>query len=335
MGLRLTCMSAGLLLALAITAQAAPLDDARTAVDSSDYIAARTALEKALAAGGASPEDVAAIYKLSGIVEGALGNTEAATAAFARWLELDPKGTLPVGTSPKIERPFKSAAAHTKPIAAKADTTADPPSVTLVVASDPQQLIVHAHVIVVVDGGAPTEIDGKPGVKIVLPRGQRLDLQVQALDEHDNRVFELGTKAVPLVITGAGAHVAKQGPTKTGPQPHEPARPRRWYFQWYVWGGVAVASAAVSGVFAYETKQNVDQWNQLSRNSLDHVYGDAHSVETAARRDLLIADIAAGTAGAFALGAVVLYLTRPHLEQLPVAAVPTRDGGMFVLGGHF
>ena len=334
MGSRLTCLSAGLLLVLAITAHAEPLDDARAAIDGSDYVAARAALDKALHAGGATREDVAAIYKLSGIVESALGNSDGATAAFARWLELDPKGELPPGTSPKIERPFKAAAAHTKEISAKAETVADPPSVTLVVASDPQQLIAHTHVIVVADGGAAQELDGAPGSKIVLPHGQRLDLQVQAIDEYGNRVFELGSKAVPLVITGSAEHVVKHQQT-TQPGHHEPPQPRRWYWQWYVWGGVAVASAAVSGVFAYETKQNIDQWNVFSRNSLDHVYGDAQSLETSARRDLLIANIAAGTAGVFALGSVVLFLTRPHLEQLPIAAVPTRDGGVLFFGGHF
>jgi hypothetical protein len=330
--MRLCLIYVSVLLASAGTAMAGPLDDARAAVDGSDYMAARGALDKALHAGGASPQDVAEIYKLSGIVEGALGNTEAATAAFAKWLELDPKGTLPPGTSPKIARPFKTASDHTSAIEAKAETEAQPPSVTLVIASDDKKLIASAHVIVVVDGGAPQELDGKPGATILLPRGRRLDLQVQALDANGNRVFELGSQAVPLVITSDDATVIAKKPL---PKPVEPAHERRWYFQWYTWGGVAIASAVVSGVFAYETKQNVDQLDLLNRNSLAHPFRDAQGVESDAKRDLLIADIAAGAAGAFALGAVVLYLTRPHLEHLPVAAVPTRDGGVLVLGGHF
>jgi hypothetical protein len=329
MRLRLICVSA--VLALAGVAAAGPLDDARTAVDGSDYMAARAALDKALRAGGASPQDVAEIYKLSGIVEGALGNTEGATAAFAKWLELDPKGALPPGTSPKIARPFKTASDRATAIDAKAETVAQPPSVALVVASDAKKLIASAHVIVVVDGGAPQQLDGAPGAKILLPHGHRLDLQVQALDANGNRVFELGSQAVPLVITGADGAVVKRPP----PTHHEPAHERAWDLQWYTWGGVALVSAAVGGVFAYETKQNVDQLDVLNRNSLDHTFHDAQAVESDAKRNLLIADIAAGTAGAFALGAIVLYLTRPHLEHLPVAAVPMRDGGALVLGGHF
>jgi len=332
MGLRLICVSGLALLALAGTATAGPLDDARTAVDSSDYMAARTALDKALRAGGASPQDVAEVYKLSGIVEGALGNTQAATAAFAKWLELDPKGTLPPGTSPKIARPFKTASDHTTAIDAKAETDAQPPSVTLAIASDPQKLIASAHVIVVVDGGAPQELDGAPGTKILLPHGHRLDLQVQALDANGNRVFELGSQAVPLVITGSDGTAIAKKPTPGRP---EPAHEHAWYFRWYTWGGVALVGAAVSGVFGYETKQNLDKLDLLNRNSLDHSFGEAQAVESDAKRDVLIADIAAGAAGAFALGAVVLYLTRPHVERLPVAAVPMRNGGALVFGGHF
>jgi len=332
MRLRTICVSGLALLALAGLATAGPLDDARTAVDSSDYMAARAALDKALRAGGASPQDVAEVYKLSGIVEGALGNVAGATAAFAKWLELDPKGTLPPGTSPKIARPFKTASDRSSAIDAKAETDAQAPSVTLAIANDPQKLIASAHVIVVADGGAPQELDGAPGIKILLPHGHRLDLQVQALDAHGNRVFELGSQAVPLVITGSdGTTIVKKPP----PGHPEPAHERAWYFQWYTWGGVALVGAAVSGVFGYETKQNLDKLDGLNRNSLDHSFGEAQAVESDAKRDVLIADIAAGAAGAFALGAVVLYLTRPHLEHLPVAAVPTRDGGAVVFGGHF
>jgi hypothetical protein len=333
MRLRLICVSGLALLALAGTAMAGPLADARTAVDSSDYMAARAALDKALRAGGASPQDVAEVYKLSGIVEGALGNTEGATAAFAKWLELDPKGTLPPGTSPKIARPFKTASDHATAVDAKAETEAQPPSVTLAIANDPQKLIASAHVIVIADGGAPQQRDGAPGTKILLPHGHRLDLQVQALDANGNRVFELGSQTVPLVITGTddGTTVVKQPTSKH----HEPAHERAWYFRWYAWGTVAIASAAVSGVFAYETKQNLDKLDLLNRSSLDHSFGDAQAVESDAKRDVLIADIAAGAAGAFALGTVILYLTRPHLEHLPVAAVPMRDGGALVIGGHF
>src|ERR1700704_1487365 len=78
---------------------------ARHDVDGSDYLAARSALVAALNAGNASPADLAEIWKLTGIVEGALDDAAASTAAFEKWLTLEPKGALPPGTSPKIMRP--------------------------------------------------------------------------------------------------------------------------------------------------------------------------------------------------------------------------------------
>src|SRR5512141_513819 len=107
------------------------LELARHDVETSDYLAARGALVSALDAGTASPEELAEIYKLSGIVEGALGKEAEATESFARWLSIDAKGTLPPGTSPKIMKPFEAAAKANEPVVVKVETEAAPPSVTL------------------------------------------------------------------------------------------------------------------------------------------------------------------------------------------------------------
>src|SRR5262245_13047563 len=74
---------------------------ARKFVDASDYANARVPLDKAMVAGDASPEDLAEIHRLTGIVEGALDNVEASRLAFKRLLAMSPKATLPAGTSPK------------------------------------------------------------------------------------------------------------------------------------------------------------------------------------------------------------------------------------------
>ena len=328
-----------------VVAQAdTPLDDARTAVDNSDYMAARTALDTALAAGNASPDELAEIYKLSGIVEGAVGDAAAATTAFSKWLALDPKGALPAGTSPKIARPYKAAsdqAKKRKPFEVKADTVSLPPTVTLVVVSDPMQLAWGARVFVVADGKPEKQIDGKPGEPIELPHGDRLDLRVQALDDKGNRVFELGSKSVPIVITGAETpeerRIRLAGVPPPPPKHHEaPPTPRSWYARWGVWGIATAAAAVTTAFFGYETHSNIADLNQLNRNSLDHVFNEGQAAASSARRDLLITNITGVATGVFALGTVVLYLTRPRaLEHLPVAAVPMRDGGAVVFGGHF
>src|SRR5438445_3358646 len=91
-------------------AHADALTDARAAVDGSDYVKAQELLESALKSGTQGPSELAEIYKLTGIVDGALADSAGAQAAFAKWLSLDPKGELPKGTSPKITRPFDAAA---------------------------------------------------------------------------------------------------------------------------------------------------------------------------------------------------------------------------------
>ncbi|HUS32316.1 MAG TPA: hypothetical protein VMZ53_27635, partial [Kofleriaceae bacterium] len=193
-----------LLLAVVHHARADALADARKAIDGSDYLSARPLLETALKSGTQGPGELAEIYKLTGIVEGALGEEKGAQSAFAKWLALDPKGSLPKGTSPKITRPFDAASAKANKagaLAAKAETQDEPPAVTLVVTNDPQKMIVGARVFFMVDRKAEQrlEAEGTGTIKLELERGKRLDLRLQGIDEYGNRVVELGSHEVPIV----------------------------------------------------------------------------------------------------------------------------------------
>lgn len=330
-------------LALAGSARADDLADARTAVEQSDYFGARSKVDKALSDGTASPDDLAEIFKLKGIVEAALGNSAAATTAFGKWLSLDPKAALPDGTSPKITRPFATAqeqAAHRQPVKVKAETTADPPSVTLAIVSDPFMMIAKVKVEVRVDGGAEQTLEGTGTHKVTidLPRGKRLDLRVQALDDHGNRVAEVGTSDVPLVIVGPAAeqHVVVQphhdiAPHRAAPGPvHE----RPLYLKWWLWSGVAVAIGAGGAYFGLQARSEADQLNKLNADSQDHRFDEALAVQSRADRDVTLFNVGMGVAGAVAIGAVVLYLTEPHAETR-MAAVPVQGGGAVVVGGRF
>lgn len=357
--LRLVALAAAVCV-FADVAHADALGDARKAIDGSDYLTARPALEQALKSGTAGPADLADIYRLTGIVEGALGNEKAAQSAFLRWLSLDPKGSLPPGTSPKITRPFDAAAEQAKkkgPIVAKADTQDAPPAVTLVVVNDPAKLIVGAKVYFSVDHKPEQSLsaDGTRRVKLELERGTRVDLRLHAVDEYGNRVVELGSKDVPIVITSSGqpGPVIDPGATSLGKKKREePPSPRAWYFTWWAWGGATIVVAGVGGYFGYRTHAALGDLDYLNDNSLAHQWGEAQVVEDRARRDLLVTEIAAGTAGAFAIGAVILYLTRPETARdegseraathtrartrtTTIAPVPMQGGGGVVLGGHF
>lgn len=326
-------------------ARADALADARKAVDASDYPTARTALVTALKAGNHGPDELADIYKMTGIVEGALGSEKTAGAAFAKWLALEPKASLPQGTSPKIMRPFTAAADQAKKrgaIEAKAETEDDPPAITLVVVNDPEKMIVGAKVYYKVDKGAEQTLaaDGEDRIKIDLGTGKRLDVRLHALDEYGNRVVELGSKDVPLVITSSGTTkqivVDPKDADLLKKKKREPDAPRAWYAQWWVWGIATGVTTAVGGYFAWRTYDEVQHIDTLNANSLAHRWSEAQAIEDDARRDLLITNITLSVAGAFALGTALLYFTRPDTETETRAAVtPIPGGGAVVLGGHF
>jgi hypothetical protein len=234
----------------------------------------------------------------------------------------------------------------------KTETSANPPSVTLVIVSDPLHLIARARVEVSADHGPEKKLEGsgRGRITIALPHGDRLDLRVQALDVHGNRVVELGSKDVPIVITGARAepvhehgagiggghesHGGTIGIEKTPPPP--PVHPRPLWARWWLWGGVSVAFAGGASFFGLQARSEADQLNQLNANSQAHTFDEATSLEGRARRDVLLFNIGSIAAGTFAVGAVILYLTAPHVTaETRLAAVPVRGGGEVVLGGHF
>ncbi len=354
----------GFLLAFAAVARADDLGDARKAIEGSDYLGARPALEKALTSGTAGPAELAEIYKLTGIVEAALGNEKPAQLSFFRWLSLDPKGSLPPGTSPKITRPFDVAIEQAKkrgPIVAKAETADNPPAVTLVVVNDPVKLIVGAKVYFSVDRKPEQTLsaDGTKKVKLELERGKRIDLRLHAVDQHGNRVVELGSQDVPIVITSSGevkpdVVIDRHDTALLKSTRREPEAPRPWYLSTWTWGGATVVAVGVGGYFGYRTHAELSDLDHLNANSLAHQWGEAQAVEDRARRDLLVTQIAMGTAGVFAIGTLVLYLTRPDTapreegsgsaaasrrragsRTTSIAPVPMQGGGAIVLGGHF
>jgi hypothetical protein len=346
MGVRLTrvCALIAMVASAASPAMAQGEDTlaaARKDVESSDYMAARGALSAALDAGTSSPEELTEIYKLSGIVEGALGNDKDATEYFRKWLSIDPKGMLPAGTSPKIKRPFDSAAAKVKahePLKVKVETSASPPTVTLVIVNDPEHLIAKARVFVIADGKHETKVEGegKQQITIALPPGGRLDLRVQALDENGNRVVELGSADVPIVITGTAPEKTIT-PVRAKPAVvihHEPGVQRPLLLRWWMWTGAAVVFGGAGTYFGWQAHADTDALSKLNAESQSHVFTDASELAKSAKREALFFNIGMGAAGVFAIGAAILYATRPDLETR-VSVVPQQGGAAVVYGGAF
>jgi len=321
-----------------------PLERARAAIDASDYLAGRAALTEALTSGDLGPENLVETYRLSGFIAAALGEQAAAVEAFERMLSLAPTTRLAAGTAPKITKRFAAAQALVKDreaIKITVETAASPPSITVVVASDPVHMITSVRAIVRVDGRAEQVFDqpltGR--ATIALPVGHRLDLRVAARDEHGNRVSEVGSKDVPLVIVGQGAPeppkpvVVTAKPKPGVPPRDEPSSARPLYLAWWLWAGTSVVLAgagAYFGVSALGTKHDLE-----AATGPTHTYAEAHAIETRGKRDAVLADIGLAAGGAVALGAVILYLTGHHnteADRRPsVTAAPARGGGTLAL----
>lgn len=340
----LAAAAAAVICGTAPEARADALADARKAVDGSDYVTAKTALDTALKAGDAGPAELAEIFKLSGIVEGALNNAPAATTWFSKWISVDAKASLPFGTSPRIMKPFEAAKAKNRGLVeVKSETEDDPPAVTLVVVNDPHKLIVGAKVHFSVDK-KPEQVltaDGEGRIKVDLETGKRIDLRLHAVDEYGNRVVELGTRDVPIVITSTGKTKQIVDPTDANlvrTKPAAPPEPRAWYAQWWVWGVATVVAGGATGFFAWKTRSDINELESLNANSYVHTWAEAQDVEQRAKRDMLITNIGLGVTGAFALGTALLYLTRPDTAESTetrAAITPVPGGGAVVLGGHF
>ena len=313
---------------------------AKAALEKSDYPGAQEAVAEALADGSSGPAELAEIYRVSGIVAAALDNAKAATVEFERLLALDPKATLPAGTSPKITRPFETAqaeAAKRGPLKIGVTTAAAPPAVTIAIQNDPRGMIARVRAIVRVDGGAeqPTERAAAPRLTIDLPaKGRRIDVRVAALDAHGNRLAEVGSADVPLVIVGETARPTRKTPPKPPPEPEQPRGPRPLYAKWWLWGGVAIVFAGAGGTFGFLGKRAADDLEALNADSANHQFTEAQDLESRARRHLLFANIGFGIAGASAIAATILFVTepaRPAERRTAIRPVPTSHGGGVVL----
>jgi tetratricopeptide (TPR) repeat protein len=270
------------------------------------YEQALHALEKALYSGKHGPEDMKAIYRMMGEIQAALGQQQEADRNFRSLLALDPAAELTRGISPKILQPFQAAKVSCKVDAAAA-------SVVLEVQADPADLVGGARVIYrLADGSEQTiEATGRGSHTLRVPTTEPVTLICAALDEHGNRLSEIGSWREPLRLE----------PARPEPQPDVPAAavaaPRReapappLYGRWYVWTAATVLAAGGGGYFAWEAGQAEEELERLNQNSPDHSFSEAEAIEKRGKRNALFANISFGAAGAFAIAAVVSRVLEP------------------------
>jgi hypothetical protein len=280
-----------LLVIAAIVAIAAParaddsLEEARQLEASLEYEQGLAMVERVIARGGASPEELAELHLLAGRLAAGLDRAPSAEDHFARLLALRPDAALPEGTSPKLTAPFDAARAHASPLRVSASFAGD---AVALVTSDPLGMVVG--IAVTLSGG--TVVTEPRALRVVLPRGAT-PREVHALDADGNRVW----------IESVGVVVMPPPPVRT----IHVATPS--YARWQTWaiaGGVALVAGGISA-WRFTVDQN--QWNTLRAEDGQHDFSQLQALESRGRQWGLAADIGFGIAGAAAITAAIAYLT--------------------------
>jgi hypothetical protein len=302
------------------------LADARRAIDKLDYQKAQSALGDALASGAYGHDELAEIYRLRGIVASTLGDKAAAIAAFERLLALDPNATLPAGTSPKITRPFAEAGRH--PLQVTTETATSPPSVTVVIVSDSLGMVSGARAIVVADGKAEETrtAQGSGRMTLAMPAGKRLEVRVAVLDEHGNRLAELGSASAPIVIERVETVVAPPPKPVVVVAP-PPLEHHSIVTRWWLWGTATVVFAAGGTIFGLAARSAGHDLEALNADSKNHTFGEAQSTLSRGQRDALISNLGFGVAAATAIVAGIMFARGGDEHPLPIVPVVAHGGG--------
>ncbi|HEY8144373.1 MAG TPA: tetratricopeptide repeat protein [Kofleriaceae bacterium] len=315
----------------------ATLERARTEIGELRYEDAQKTVEKAIRSGTNGPADMAELYLLLGEVKASLGDDEAAQNAFKSALSIDPAAELRDGLSPKIREPFgkaKKSMKGKKPLAIQHRILKpDPPTIAVLVQSDPFGMIIGGRLIYKNADGAERSIAGmgKERVDLKLPRGTS-KFMVAGIDEHGNRLILLGSESEPLTLDieagGGGGESAGGTEEEEGSEPASGGEEEGgggeeatstvskssgdssgppFYAHWMVWGGAAVAIAGVGVITGLSTRSSINKLDEVRQNSEMYEYTYAQSLADKAERRALYTNIAFGAAAACAVVSGVLF----------------------------
>ena len=307
-----------------------PLERARNEIGELRYEDARKSIERSIRSGTNGPADMSELYLLLGEVKASLGDDDAALEAFEKALVIDPAAELRRGLSPKIREPFgkaRKAMKGKKPLAIQHRILKqDPPTIAIVVQSDPFGMIIGGRLIYKNADGADRSVAGmgKERVDLKLPPGTA-SFVVAGIDEHGNRLIELGSPSEPLTLDVEGGGGAAEGGASDGESEgdggseeggEEAATVSKssgdssgppFYAHWMVWGGAAIAIAGVGVVTGLSTRSSVNKLDEVRQNSEMYEYTYAQSLADKAERRALYTNIAFGAAAACAVVSGVLF----------------------------
>ena len=102
---------------------------------------------------------------------------------------------------------------------------------------------------------------------------------------------------------------------------------------------MAVVFTGTATYFGLEARSDAKALQDVFNHDVEHTQAESYVIEDRARRHVLFTNISFGVAGAFALGAGVLYLIEPKQRDVTpptgVSIAPTHGGGTFVVEGRF
>jgi len=199
----------GALLAAPALAQTT-LDRAENAYSEIDFPRVIELADEALREGGHSPAEVARLYELTGLSHAAEREEDAAREAYVKMLALRPDAEVDTNLAPRLRGPFLEArgfwASRSGAFAVEARVVRARGAIRVEL-SDPLGMASeirvlsrdHALMAPMEETRVPAEADLLVEVP-ALPDAPQLDYAVQVLDQHGNRLAELGTEDEPRLF---------------------------------------------------------------------------------------------------------------------------------------
>lgn len=197
--------------------------------DNLQFDAAEAAITAALLRPGRARAELAALYRLRGLLNAARDDNGRAQQDFTRWLLLAPDGRLPDGAAPKIVAPFQAAQRDLQRAPAlglRPMLVTDPvPLLRVEVVGDRARLgqaVVVSYAVAQVAGSLRRDVSERTPLLsfplLGLPPG-KLVYTVELLGEGGGRLAQAGSLAAPLVAY------------PFGPEP--------LYRKWWLWTAAA------------------------------------------------------------------------------------------------
>ncbi len=336
-----------LLLALALGAGGGPahaqnadlMAKARAEMAKLDYDAAIALLEQAEASGKNRPADMVEIYRAMAESHAAMGRSDAAETAFRRLLALDPSVELPAGSSPKLTGPYAGARDFLakRRIAVECRRAAD--GATLVVQSDPVDLVAGARLLTAGDGSIGKDVRGQGRIALAIPGGAAA-AGCAALDRHGNVLARVDLAAAPEDAAPDAAAPPPTGGTVADTAPGDD-RARPIYARWWLYAGLGAAAGGVALYYGLKLKQAEDDADELRVEMMDPdhdvTYPEFLAIEdrgeSAARNAniaLVVTGVFAAVSGGLLVHQIVTDRRRERDEGEPALGAAPLPGGAAV-----